>query len=129
MSDQDGDSKKINLAFSAPSLILYGILVGFSIEAGIERLLLPTSCTWVLLNFITLLFIAIRFFPGIYIENERASLTPRRALGNFAFLFVELIILAFIGRMVDNLFIFLNLLIGLSLLDISWAFISFFWEY
>lgn len=107
------------------SLILFAILIGLSIQFGIQKILEPDIKYGVFLNFLTFLITAIRFFHGNYIYHEKPRLEqPGRFMVNFYFNIAELVALCIAGRLIAEDFRFIYALFGLSIIDITWAIFS-----
>ncbi len=64
MSDEKKKSGISDMVIRSPSLIIYTILIGFSIQLGIERILALDFVYWVILNFLVFLITAIRYYMG-----------------------------------------------------------------
>ena len=114
-----------DLVLRSSSLILFAILIGLSIQFGIEKILEPDIEYGVFLNFLTFLITAVRFFHGNYIYHEKPRAEqPGRFMINFYFNIAELVVLCMVGRLIDEGVRFIYALLGLSIIDIAWAIFS-----
>lgn len=114
-----------DLMLRSPSLLLYGIIIGISINFGIQKIVDLNFTYDISLNFCTFLITAIRFFHGNYIYHEKPRVErPFLFMTNFYFNVAELIALCMISILITDGIKFIYTLFLLSVIDISWVFIS-----
>ncbi|BBM85036.1 hypothetical protein [Candidatus Uabimicrobium amorphum] len=117
--------KTYDVAARTASLALFAILIGLSIEFGIELILRKSAKFYTYVNFATFLITAARFYHGITIYHEKPRReSPAQFMINFYFHIIILMNFCIIARFISSPRSFVYALLVLSLIDVVWAFLS-----